>query len=118
MTEVRDRGDNFSTVSFNVVAFNLILTNVSAQINWLSAQWQLSTEVWLAYRQQILSLYAQQLDMEELQKLAAACESMSGRDLRDVCEQAERRTASQVQHISHSPPFQKSLCQGLRACLN
>lgn len=48
------------------------------------------------YRQQILSLYAQQLDKEELQKLAAACESMSGRDLRDVCEQAERRTASQV----------------------
>lgn len=44
-----------------------------------------------------MSLYAQQLEGEELQKLAAACEGMSGRDLRDVCEQAERRTASQVE---------------------
>ena len=52
-------------------------------------------------RQQILSLYAQQLEGEELHKVAAACEGMSGRDLRDICEQAERRTASQVPtHLS------------------
>lgn len=51
-------------------------------------------------RQQILSHYAQQLEEGELEQLAGVCEGMSGRDLRDVCEQAERKTASQVRGFS------------------
>ena len=50
----------------------------------------------VAGRQQILKIYAQQLSQGDLEKLAEACEGMSGRDLRDICEQAERKTASKV----------------------
>ena len=50
----------------------------------------------MAGRQQILKIYAQQLSQGDLEQLAEACEGMSGRDLRDICEQAERKTASKV----------------------
>ncbi|KAF5829606.1 P-loop containing nucleoside triphosphate hydrolase protein [Dunaliella salina] len=45
----------------------------------------------------ILKQYAQQLNPKELQQLAAAAgPSTSGRDLRDLCEHAERRWASKI----------------------
>ena len=47
-------------------------------------------------RAQILSQYARHLSKGELEQLAAATSGMSGRDLRDVCEQAERRWASKI----------------------
>ena len=47
-------------------------------------------------RQQILAQYAQQLSEEDLEKLANASRGMSGRDLRDICEAAERKVASKV----------------------
>ena len=46
--------------------------------------------------QEILRTYAQQLGDGDLEKLAAATPGMSGRDLRDVAEQAERRWASKA----------------------
>ena len=49
-------------------------------------------------RQEILQTYAQQLSGDDLEKLAAATPGMSGRDLRDVAEQAERRWASKARH--------------------
>ena len=57
-----------------------------------------------ARRHEILRTYAQQLSDGDLEKLAAATPGMSGRDLRDICEQAERRWASKARcwaHISH-----------------
>ena len=50
-------------------------------------------------RQEILRTYAQQLTDDDLEKLAAATPGMSGRDLRDVCEQAERRWASKARFM-------------------
>jgi len=50
----------------------------------------------LRCRQEILQTYAQQLSGDDLEKLAAATPGMSGRDLRDVAEQAERRWASKA----------------------
>uniref|UniRef100_A0A061SM40 26s protease regulatory n=2 Tax=Tetraselmis sp. GSL018 TaxID=582737 RepID=A0A061SM40_9CHLO len=47
-------------------------------------------------RAQILGLYAKHLPEESLKQLAALTKGMSGRDLRDICEQAERRWASKV----------------------
>ena len=47
-------------------------------------------------RCEILKTYAQQLSVADVQKLAEATPNMSGRDLRDICEQVERRWASQV----------------------
>ena len=45
----------------------------------------------LLCRQEILGQYAQHLPAQDLQALASMTERMSGRDLRDVCEQAERQ---------------------------
>lgn len=47
-------------------------------------------------RQEIAAQYAKHLAKTELAELAAATEEMSGRDIRDVCQQAERRWASKV----------------------
>ncbi|KAI3495164.1 hypothetical protein L1887_37371 [Cichorium endivia] len=47
-------------------------------------------------RQEIAAQYAKHLEKTELAELAAATEEMSGRDIRDVCQQAERRWASKV----------------------
>lgn len=49
-----------------------------------------------ACRGKILRQYAQQLTDAELQRLAAKTAHMSGRDLRDICEQTERRWASKI----------------------
>ena len=49
-----------------------------------------------ACRQQILEQYAQHLPAQELQGLAALTSGCSGRDLRDLCEQAERHWAAKV----------------------
>ncbi|KAD7117977.1 hypothetical protein R6Q59_005005 [Mikania micrantha] len=47
-------------------------------------------------RQEIAAQYAKHLAKSELAEFAAAAEEMSGRDIRDVCQQAERRWASKV----------------------
>lgn len=47
-------------------------------------------------RQEIFAQYAQHLSASEREAVAAATESMSGRDIRDICEQAERHWASKV----------------------
>lgn len=47
-----------------------------------------------AARKQIFSRYAKQLNDEELQQLAGLSEGMSGRDIRDSCEIAERAWVS------------------------
>ncbi|KAI7746814.1 hypothetical protein M8C21_007721 [Ambrosia artemisiifolia] len=47
-------------------------------------------------RQEIAAQYAKHLTKSELAEFAAATEEMSGRDIRDVCQQAERRWASKV----------------------
>lgn len=49
-----------------------------------------------ACRRQILERYAKQLGPQDLEALAAATPGLSGRDLRDVCENAERRWASRI----------------------
>eukprot|EP01025_Chloroclados_australasicus_P065208 TRINITY_DN885_c0_g1_i1.p1 TRINITY_DN885_c0_g1~~TRINITY_DN885_c0_g1_i1.p1 ORF type:complete len:706 (-),score=89.64 TRINITY_DN885_c0_g1_i1:355-2406(-) len=47
-------------------------------------------------RSEILKQYAQHLSNDDLQKLGQATVGMSGRDLRDVCEEAERKWASKI----------------------
>ncbi|XP_012569286.1 uncharacterized protein [Cicer arietinum] len=47
-------------------------------------------------RQQIASKYAKHLSKAELDELARVTEDMSGRDIRDVCLQAERSWASKI----------------------
>eukprot|EP01024_Parvocaulis_polyphysoides_P026406 TRINITY_DN24073_c0_g2_i2.p1 TRINITY_DN24073_c0_g2~~TRINITY_DN24073_c0_g2_i2.p1 ORF type:complete len:219 (-),score=39.31 TRINITY_DN24073_c0_g2_i2:369-941(-) len=47
-------------------------------------------------RTDILKQYAQHLGEQEFQKLGQATAGMSGRDLRDVCEDAERKWASKI----------------------
>ncbi|PWA89624.1 P-loop containing nucleoside triphosphate hydrolases superfamily protein [Artemisia annua] len=47
-------------------------------------------------RQEIVAQYAKHLSKTELAELAVATEEMSGRDIRDVCQQAERRWASKI----------------------
>ena len=54
-------------------------------------------------RQQIMQQYATHLAEEDIAELARATEGMSGRDLRDIAEQSERRTASKVKHDIVSP---------------
>ncbi|CAK0784136.1 hypothetical protein CVIRNUC_007339 [Coccomyxa viridis] len=49
-----------------------------------------------ANRQQIMQQYATHLAEEDIAELARATEGMSGRDLRDIAEQSERRTASKI----------------------
>ncbi|XP_077217058.1 P-loop containing nucleoside triphosphate hydrolases superfamily protein isoform X3 [Tasmannia lanceolata] len=47
-------------------------------------------------REEIASQYAKHLKKAELGQLAAFTEEMSGRDIRDVCQQAERHWASKI----------------------
>ena len=47
-----------------------------------------------AARKEIFSRYAKQLTDDELQQLASLSEGMSGRDIRDSCEIAERAWVS------------------------
>jgi hypothetical protein len=47
-------------------------------------------------REEITSQYARHLTSTELKAFGSACEGMSGRDIHDVCQQAERRWASKV----------------------
>ncbi|GJR33407.1 katanin p60 ATPase-containing subunit A1 isoform X1 [Tanacetum coccineum] len=47
-------------------------------------------------RQEIVAQYAKHLAKTELAELAVVTEEMSGRDIRDVCQQAERRWASKI----------------------
>jgi SpoVK/Ycf46/Vps4 family AAA+-type ATPase len=49
-----------------------------------------------ACRKQIVGQYAQQLSQADLEQLAAVTHGLSGRDLRDLCEQTERRWASRI----------------------
>ena len=50
--------------------------------------------------------YATHLSDEDIAELANATESMSGRDLRDIAEQTERRTASKASasHLLYCTP--------------
>lgn len=74
-------------------------------------------------RQQILAQYAQHLKEADLAALADATGGMSGRDLRDVCESAERRWAAQVGpshwlccvHARPQPGLAGSLLPALKA---
>ncbi|KAJ0264878.1 AAA domain-containing protein [Hirschfeldia incana] len=50
----------------------------------------------LRTRQEIIAQYAKQLSKPELVQLAQATEAMSGRDIRDVCQGAERTWASKL----------------------
>ncbi|KAL9273358.1 Proteasome-activating nucleotidase-like protein [Drosera capensis] len=47
-------------------------------------------------RQEVAAQYAKHLSKTELADFASYTEGMSGRDIRDVCQQAERRWASKV----------------------
>jgi hypothetical protein len=47
-------------------------------------------------REEIASQYARHLTSTELKAFGSASEGMSGRDIHDVCQQAERRWASKV----------------------
>uniref|UniRef100_A0A7N0UCV2 AAA+ ATPase domain-containing protein n=1 Tax=Kalanchoe fedtschenkoi TaxID=63787 RepID=A0A7N0UCV2_KALFE len=47
-------------------------------------------------RQEIAAQYAKHLTKSELEEFATVTEEMSGRDIRDVCLQAERRWASKI----------------------
>ncbi|KAL1198969.1 26S proteasome regulatory subunit S10B -like protein B [Cardamine amara subsp. amara] len=50
----------------------------------------------LQTRQEIIAQYAKQLSKPEVVQLAQASESMSGRDIRDICQGAERTWASKL----------------------
>lgn len=65
-----------------------------------------------ACRRQILKQYAQQLSEDEVQQLGRVTEGLSCRDLRDVCEQCERRWASKLirEEVKEPvPPLQEYL---------
>ena len=57
-------------------------------------------------RAAILKQYAQQLSVIELQELASLSQGLSGRDLRDVCDMAERVWASNIikGHVAPGTP--------------
>ncbi|KAF8409613.1 hypothetical protein HHK36_005691 [Tetracentron sinense] len=71
----------------------------------------------LQNRQEIAAQYAKHLKESELIEFASATEEMSGRDIRDVCQQAERHWASKIirgqapsnAEQVHLPPFQEYL---------
>ncbi|KAG5516392.1 hypothetical protein RHGRI_037192 [Rhododendron griersonianum] len=54
-------------------------------------------------RQEIVAQYAKHLTKSELAEFAKVTEEMSGRDIRDVCQQAERRWASKVTTVNRTP---------------
>ncbi|ONK63470.1 uncharacterized protein A4U43_C07F15480 [Asparagus officinalis] len=47
-------------------------------------------------REEIVSQYAKHLDASEIAEFASVTDGMSGRDIRDVCQQAERHWASKL----------------------
>ncbi|KAF2303696.1 hypothetical protein GH714_021316 [Hevea brasiliensis] len=47
-------------------------------------------------RQEIVAQYAKHLTKSDMEELAKVTEDMSGRDIRDVCQQAERSRASKI----------------------
>lgn len=47
-------------------------------------------------RESIFSNYAKQLEKSDLEKLAKEATELSGRNIKDICEQAERRWASKI----------------------
>jgi AAA+ superfamily predicted ATPase len=49
-------------------------------------------------RRGILKQYAKQLKEGEIKQLAAITQGLSGRDLRDICEVAERQWATMIIH--------------------
>ena len=57
-------------------------------------------------RASIFGNYAKHLSLEELAKLAAASNSLSGRTIKDLCEQTERRWARKliIKNLPPSPP--------------
>ncbi|KAL4628278.1 hypothetical protein ACB092_05G225600 [Castanea dentata] len=67
-------------------------------------------------RQEITAQYAKHLTKPELDEVARVTEEMSGRDIRDVCQQAERSWASKIirgqaskdgEPVSLRPPLQE-----------
>ncbi|KAM3749225.1 hypothetical protein ACB098_05G167100 [Castanea mollissima] len=67
-------------------------------------------------RQEITAQYAKHLSKPELDEVARVTEEMSGRDIRDVCQQAERSWASKIirgqaskdgEPVSLCPPLQE-----------
>ncbi|XP_024542367.1 26S proteasome regulatory subunit 10B homolog A isoform X1 [Selaginella moellendorffii] len=59
----------------------------------------------LQTREEIVAQYARHLSRKELSSVAATSEGMSGRDLRDVCQQAERKWASKlIKGLVGNPP--------------
>ncbi|GAQ86354.1 AAA-type ATPase family protein [Klebsormidium nitens] len=66
-------------------------------------------------RQEIFAQYAQHLSASDREAVAAATESMSGRDIRDICEQAERHWASKVIR-AQVPQELPTLEEYLRCC--
>ncbi|KAL5097436.1 hypothetical protein RYX36_001763 [Vicia faba] len=68
-------------------------------------------------RQEIASKYAKHLPKTELDELARATEDMAGRDIRDICLQAERSWASKIirgqvskdEEQANLPPLQEYL---------
>ena len=66
----------------------------------LHADWAICTR-----RQQIMQQYATHLAEGDIAELARATEGMSGRDLRDIAEQSERRTASKVKRYLFDSPL-------------
>lgn len=56
-------------------------------------------------REEITAQYACHLTSSELTAVATASEGMSGRDLRDICQQAERRWASKLIRNHASSPM-------------
>ncbi|RDX82501.1 hypothetical protein CR513_36697, partial [Mucuna pruriens] len=66
-------------------------------------------------RQEIASKYAKHLSKTELDELARVTQDMSGRDIRDFCQQAERSWASKIirgqvpkdSEQGHLPPLQE-----------
>ncbi|MCO5600730.1 hypothetical protein L7F22_054845 [Adiantum nelumboides] len=60
-------------------------------------------------REEIAAQYARHLTPDELTAIAASTEGMSGRDLRDICQQAERRWASKVIRTNANTPMTSGL---------
>ena len=70
----------------------------------------------------VTALYARHLDAPSLERLVAQSEGASGRDIRDVCEAAERRWAARrvrkekVAEMQPLPPAEEySACMQQRA---
>ncbi|XP_057983742.1 uncharacterized protein LOC131168385 [Malania oleifera] len=60
-------------------------------------------------REEIVAQYAKQLTKSDLVEFARATEGMSGRDIRDICQQAERYWASKIIR-GHAPKDSEKVC--------